>query len=132
MGWMPGVSLDSQQLALLNAVGIMATALAALLAAGAVIQSGRQARRAENAMIRERRLRHELDVLRDLGSAITIVRAIAQEMQDHDTATRRQVGLLLTMLPTDPLPECHGYADGAALDLADAQEEIAEAVRRRM
>jgi hypothetical protein len=91
----PELHLSAGQLAMLDVIGIVATVLAALLALGAVIQSGRQARKASEALRKERRLDFELDALRDL----------ADELSHSSTVggMGEQAKTLLRMLPSDGL-----------------------------
>jgi hypothetical protein len=81
MDWLPGVTLTGSQRTFVQLVGIAATVAAAWFAYWSIHKSGKQAKRAADALVRERRLDFELDLLKELAEILTgfILPATVQE-----------------------------------------------------
>ena len=98
MDWLPGVTLTGPQRTFVQLVGIAATVAAAWFAYWSIRKSGKQAKRAADALVRERRLDFELDLLKELAEVLTWPQGRPEQ---HE-----QLALRLRMLPSRGLELC--------------------------
>ncbi|MBA3432226.1 MAG: hypothetical protein H0U16_12200 [Actinobacteria bacterium] len=76
MDWIPGIGLSTEQQVSVELIGIAATVLAAFAAVGAIVQAGRQSRKALDTVARERRLDFELEMLKELAEFVLLTHKV--------------------------------------------------------
>jgi hypothetical protein len=119
--WLPGVTLTSPQRNLVELVGIAATVAAAWFAYWSIRKSGKRAKHAADALVRERRLDFELDLLKELAELLTGFRPLG--------TVQERVELRLSMFKPDEFKMCR---DAFGVNGTEAYQALEDSVQKEL